>query len=222
MPEERWLLWAGGPKNGPAVLFWGYLLLVLLCAFGLGSLPNSPLRRYEWVLLGLGLTQVPFAAVLCIVGWLFALSYREKKPAQNRFLVNAGQIGLGFLTVAALACLAAAVHTGLVVRPDMQVAGMDSTNTVLRWYQDRTAGALPAVQVFSVPLWVYKCLMLVWALWLAQSLLRWLRWGFRAFRSGQPWRKAPQNPKVPVEDIEAAKASLAKSASSRETDAGDS
>ena len=30
MPEDRWLLAAGGPSWGPAILFWGHLVLVLL------------------------------------------------------------------------------------------------------------------------------------------------------------------------------------------------
>jgi hypothetical protein len=30
VPDGRWLLWARGPAWGPAVLFWGYLLVVLL------------------------------------------------------------------------------------------------------------------------------------------------------------------------------------------------
>jgi hypothetical protein len=31
--------------------------------------------------------------------------------------------------------------------------------------------------------------MLIWALWLAYSLLKWLRWGWSCFVQGDIWRK---------------------------------
>lgn len=218
LPSDRWLLWASGPSWGPAVLFWGYLVVVLLAAFGLARVPLSPLKPHEWVLLGLGLTQVSVIVVLFVVGWLFALAYRERHTAQKPLHFNLIQVALVLLTLIALGCLAAAVHQGLVVQPDMQVAGQDSSNELLRWYTDHTTGHIPEVQVISLPLWIYKGLMLLWALWLAASLLRWLRWGLNAFRSGGGWQASPakpprtqaatQNPRVPLEDIERAQAEL--------------
>jgi hypothetical protein len=35
--------------------------------------------------------------------------------------------------------------------------------------------------------------MLAWALWLAQALLRWLRWGWLCFTSGELWRPLRQD-----------------------------
>jgi hypothetical protein len=212
VPQDRWLLYAYGPSWGPAVLFWGYLLVVLLGAIALSQVPHTPLRPQEWVLLGLGLTQVEVPVVIVIVGWLFVLSLRERTVVERRWAFNLLQVLIAGFTLFALGCLAYAVHRGLVVQPDMQVQGMGSSNTELRWYIDRTSGALPTVGLFSLPLWIYKALMLVWALWLAASLIRWLRWGFRAFRSGGTWRSAPPkpptNPRVPPEEIAAAQAAL--------------
>ncbi len=218
MPNERWLLWASGPSWGPAVLFWGYLLVVLLAAAGLGRVPHTPLKTHEWILLGLGLTQVDVVVVLFVVGWLFALAYRARHEIEKPLTFNFAQVMLAMLTVIALWCLAYAVHRGLVVQPDMQVAGQNSSNELLRWYEDRSAGAMPSVSVISLPLWVYKGLMLVWALWLAASLLRWLRWGFEAFRSGGGWKALPhrersikthtQNPRAPLDQIQQAQAEL--------------
>jgi hypothetical protein len=34
--------------------------------------------------------------------------------------------------------------------------------------------------------------MLAWALWLAQALLRWLRWGWQCFTAGELWRPLRQ------------------------------
>jgi hypothetical protein len=44
-------------------------------------------------------------------------------------------------------------------------------------------------------LWAYKAAMLVWALWLANSLIGWLRWGFHAWMSGGYWKSTPPSPK---------------------------
>ena len=71
----------------------------------------------------------------------------------------------------------------------MQVAGNGSDVWNLRWYQDRTPGALPTAWVISVPLIVYRLLMLAWALWLAYSLLGWARWGWDCFSDHGYWRK---------------------------------
>jgi hypothetical protein len=188
LPEDRWLLWVRGPSWGPAVLFWGHLIVVLLAAFGLSRVPLTPLKLRHWLLLGLGLTQVDVTIVLIITGWLFALALRERHALPGRWAFNIGQILLVGLTLVALSSLGDAVHSGLVVQPDMQVRGVNSSNQLLHWYTDRTGGAIPAVSVWSAPLWIYKALMLFWALWLASSLLRWLRWGWSAFRSGGAWR----------------------------------
>lgn len=214
MPPGRWLLFASGPGWGPAVLFWGYLIVVLLAAGVLGQLAHSPLKTHQWMLLGLGLTQVEAPVALLIVGWLFALAYREHHWPSHPIVFNLTQIALGLLTVIALVCLGYAVHGGLVVQPNMQVKGMESTDQLLKWYVDRTGGAFPDVTVWSAPLWLYKALMLLWALWLASRIIVVLRWGFTAMRTGGGFRprqksQAPQgNPKVALADIEAAEADL--------------
>jgi hypothetical protein len=212
LPDGRWLLWARGPAWGPAVLFWGYLLVVLLFGALLGRLSLSPLKTHQWCLLGLGLTQVEAPVALTIVGWLFALAYRERHPANHPTVFNAIQVLLVGLSALALVCLGYAVHRGLVVQPSMQVEGMGSTDQLLRWFADRTPGAFPDVTIWSAPLWTYKALMLLWALWLAGSILRWLRWGFSALRSGGGYRSRPRttvkNPRIALSDVEAAEAEL--------------
>ena len=196
------------------MLFWGYLLVVLLFGVLLGRLPLSPLKTHQWCLLGLGLTQVEAPVALIVVGWLFALAYRERHPASHPTVFNALQVLLVGLSVLALVCLGYAVHRGLVVQPNMQVEGMGSIDPLLRWFADRTPGALPDVTIWSLPIWTYKAVMLLWALWLAGSILRWLRWGFTALRSGGGYRTrppratAPKNPRVSLGDVEAAEAEL--------------
>jgi hypothetical protein len=76
VPSDRWVLWAAGPLRGPAVRFWVVLACSLLAAIVLTRTPGSPLKMAEWMLLALGLTQVPLPAALVVVGWLFFLSWR--------------------------------------------------------------------------------------------------------------------------------------------------
>lgn len=196
--QDRWALLTHGPLLGPAVLFWGVLAVLALLAWGLGLGRSTPLSRWQWFLLLLGLSQVDRSLGLCVVAWLFALSWRGRHGTElsaSRF--NALQLGLALLTVLALSSLFYAVQHGLLGLPDMQVAGNGSTALSLNWYQDRNAANLPQAWVLTAPLWAYRVLMLLWALWLAYSLLDWLRWGYANFASGGLWQPRPLRPIKP-------------------------
>ncbi|MCB1630395.1 MAG: hypothetical protein H7A12_00480 [Pseudomonadales bacterium] len=190
--QDRWILLLGGLPLGPAVLFWGILSAIVLFAFGLGRLRWTPLGTWQWMLLAVGLTQTQVWAALLIVGWLLALGWRGRVApdhlSQREF--NALQLGLFVLTLAAIVLLFAAVKQGLLGYPQMQIAGNGSSVWDLRWYQDRSAATLPRAWVLSVPLWVYRALMLGWALWLAFALLRWLRWGWENVSRGGLWKRS--------------------------------
>lgn len=186
---DRWILLTGGPLLGPAVLFWGVLLVVLLAALALGRVGITPLRTWQWLLLGLGLTQAPPWAGVLVVGWLLALGGRGRiRPELGNNLFNLLQIGLALLTLLALGALAAAIQQGLLGQPEMQIAGNGSSAARLLWYQDRAPALLPQAWVLSVPLAVYRLLMLAWALWLAFALLGWLRWGWGCYSRHGLWR----------------------------------
>jgi hypothetical protein len=194
VPESRWVLWAEGPLRGPAVRFWTLLACALLVALILGSLKNSPLQRWEWILLSLGLTQVPLAASTIVVGWLFLLVWRGTDRAQQmRWSAFDGlQLLLVLLTVAALCVLVAVVAEGLLGNPKMFIVGNGSHVTSLRWFAPRPGTQLPVVSVWSVSVWYYRLLMLVWALWLAAALLSWLKWGWQQFSTGGYWKLRPK------------------------------
>jgi hypothetical protein len=199
VPRSRWILLTGGPRLGPAVLFWSFAVVLLLLAFGLGKVPLTPLRFHHWLLLGLGLTQVPITAAAIVVLWLLALGARRSVGVRipGRWF-DLAQVGLVGLTLLALASLIVSIQTGLLGLPEMQISGNGSTSHHLRWYQDRSAATLPQAWVLSVPLLAYRIVMLAWALWLAQALLGWLRWGWQCFTHGELWRPlrgaAPERP----------------------------
>lgn len=192
LPEDRWVLWTWGPTAGPAVLYWSQLVVLLLVAWLLARYAPTPLRFHHWLLLGLGFSAFAWSAYALVVVWLIALGLRARRAPPERLGAvgfNLLQIGLAFFTLIALVVLISAVPKGLLGLPDMHVAGNGSTAWQLRWFADQTADALPRGGVFSVSLWAYKIAMLLWALWLANALIGWLRWGFEAWTREGYWRK---------------------------------
>ncbi|CAN2049567.1 conserved membrane hypothetical protein [Candidatus Magnetomoraceae bacterium gMMP-13] len=195
--HNRWVLFAGGPKLGPAVLFWSYFLVIILIAFGLGRISWTPLKTGHWLLLCLGLTQIHPLGAAIIVGWLLALGLRKKEKLPDHwFPFNIMQLALLFLTIAALIGLYLSVQKGLLGIPDMQISGNGSSNFHLHWTQDRIKNLMPQPWILSVPLFVYRFLMLLWALWLALALLKWLKWGFSCFSKHGIWKKASLRRKI--------------------------
>ena len=102
------------------------------------------------------------------------------------------------LTLVALICLVGAIPQGLLGTPDMHVAGNGSTAQALRWFADRSDDVLPGATAISVPLWVYKVAMLAWAIWLANAVIGWLRFGFAAWTRDGYWRAPAPKPVVEV------------------------
>ena len=207
LPAERWLLFAGGPRQGPAILFWSELLVLIALSIFLGRSQLTPLRWYHWLGLSMGISQAFLPAALIVVGWLFALGLRAQRPFRGRGLFNLGQLALVGWTLAAFVVLFFSIRHGLLGLPQMQVEGNGSDQRALRWFLDRSEGETPTAWLVSVPLMAWRLLMLAWALWLARALLRWLRWGWRAFSVDGLWRSAPPpppplSPVAPVAPVE--------------------
>ena len=197
LPQDRWVLWTWGPTTGPAVLYWSQLLVLLFAAWLLARYAPTPLRFRHWLLLGLGFSAFAWSAYALVVVWLILLGLRARSTPSERLgstKFNLMQLGLALLTLLALVVLIGAVPKGLLGLPDMHVAGNASNAWNLRWFADQSAGALPGAGVLSVSLWVYKLAMLAWALWLAWSLIDWLRWAFDAWTRGGYWRKPAPKP----------------------------
>lgn len=190
---ERWIAALRGPTWGPVPQMWSYVLIVLLIAPLLARAPWSPLAAWQWALLGLGMTQVPVVAPLVIVCWLLALGWRREHPHENAVVFDLIQVGLLGLTVVALALLYGAIHAGLLWQPDLQVAGNGSHEGRLVWFLDRSTSEMPRPILVTFPMWTWRVGMLLWSLWLAGSLVRWLPWAFRAWTTGG-WYKVPPPP----------------------------
>lgn len=141
--------------------------MLLVIGVGLARTGRTPLGVMQWVLLSVGLSQVPVWLSLGVVGWLFALDARERLPkpcAIKTTRFNLMQVALVLLTAPALATLFFTLQQGLLGRPEMQIAGNGSSARLLSWFDDRSGPDLPSAWVLSVPMWVYRVLMLAWAL----------------------------------------------------------
>ncbi len=196
--NDRWVLLTGGPLQGPAVLFWGVVLVLIGLSLGMGLLSITPLKNWHWFLLFLGMTQTPVWLGLIVVSWLLLLGLRGRMQRSiDPGVHNAMQLGLAIYTLVALSALFFAVQQGLLGLPEMQISGNQSSGSTLNWYQDRSDQILPQAWTISVPLLAYRLLMLAWALWLAFALLHWLRWGWQAMNHGGLWLAIPPRKRKP-------------------------
>lgn len=201
MGEDRWVLLTFGPAFGPAALIWGLLAVLLLVALGLGRCRLTPLSSWQWFLLLIGISQIHIFAALVVVGWLFALGARGRHVVTPDKTFNLAQVGLAALSLLALLLLFLAVEQGLLGSPDMQIVGNQSTPWHLNWYQDHSDAQLPTALIVSAPMMLYRLLMLGWSLWMALSLLNWLRWGWNCYSEGGLWRRAANaKPKTAATD----------------------
>jgi hypothetical protein len=188
---QRWVLFAGGRGVGPAILYWGELVIFALLAFMLGRSRSTPLPTHEWLLLGLGLSTFSWSVMLMAVLWMMAMRWREALSTDGlgRSTFNALQVALIGLTLIAVVGLITAIPYGLLASPDMRIAGSGQTMGNLSWFTDQSADQLPNAWVVSVSLWWYKAAMLAWALWLAFALTRWLPFAWRALNAGTLWAR---------------------------------
>ncbi|MEO1575705.1 MAG: hypothetical protein AAFU65_12190, partial [Pseudomonadota bacterium] len=188
LPQDRWILWTSGPAQGPAVLYWSELFVLILAAVALGRLTKTPLGVTGWLLLGLGFSTFFWPSLAAMAVTLLAFRWRETTTLASTGWFNATQIGLAILFGLSALALLTTIPFGLLGSPNMHITGNGSYAGALRWFTDHTAGVLPDVTVPSVPVWVYKGLILLWSLWLAMAVLRWLPWMWRAWTRDGHWR----------------------------------
>jgi len=182
LADSRWVLGTNGPRLGPAVLYWSELAALILFAWILGRIPVTPLGTVQWLLLGIGFSTFSWAVLGLVAAWLLISGVRRKwTPQLSPLYFNIVQVLFGALTVFAVLAIVISLPSGLLGSPDMHVVGNDSYFNTLRWFGDRSEDLLPTAAVVSAPLWFYKVLILVWALWLSLALMRWLPWVWKSF-----------------------------------------
>ena len=187
--QDRWLLATKGPKLGPAVLYWPELAALIIFALILGRVKLTPLTTRHWLLLGLGFSTFNWAVLALVIIWLMLCGARQKSQLNlNWWKFNLVQVIIAGMTIVALLSVVLSLPAGLLGTPDMHVVGHNSYGNVLNWFADGSDSILPKASIITVPLWVYKGLILIWALWLSFALLRWLPWVWQCFSSDGFWR----------------------------------
>ena len=165
--------------------FWGFFVLLVAVSMVLGRHRTTPLGMLGWLLLLLGVAPISLWGALAVVGWFFALAWLPS-PQQLRRLGCDEQaarstmpFALGLWTLFAAIALYLTIQRSLLGYPDLLVGGNGSTPFELNWYQDRFQNQPDADWAISMSLTAYRTMMLAWSLWLAFSLLGWIRWGWR-------------------------------------------
>ena len=215
MSRDRWVLFLGGPALGPGILLWGMVLVALILALLIARIPAIPFTALDAILLSLGLSLANLPATLLVAVWVIALRFRGDIIASltKQWLKNLLQIATAVLSVLTLITLVASVPFALLGSPDMQVQGNGSSAYSYNWFTDQTEGVLPSAWVLSVPMWVYRAMMLIWSLWLAFALIRWVPWAWQQWSTPAAWYSDPNRsprggrgeakrpPKPPTEEL---------------------
>ncbi|MDD4556930.1 MAG: hypothetical protein PHE89_06375 [Alphaproteobacteria bacterium] len=190
VPLSRWVLFVSGPVKGPVVLFWSTVAAWILFSLLLSRVKIIPLGFVSWFILLIGLTQVNSIFSLVVITWFVALGLRDAFSEQlsGKKLI---QIIIPCLTFIFVFSLFKGIYNGLLGHWNMKIVG-DSVQAAasyvkLGWYQDAVMGELPSPKVFSLPVWVYRLVMVVWATWLSISFVKWMKWGFKAYTKDENW-----------------------------------
>ncbi|MDR1694464.1 MAG: acyltransferase [Lactobacillaceae bacterium] len=189
VPLSRWVLFTSGPTKGPSVLFWSMIPAWLIIAFVLSRYKAAPLSFAQWFILLLGLTQTSLLFMVIIIIWFIALGVRDKFSDGLKFK-KLFQLAIPFLTLLFVYSLFSGIYSGLLGSWSMRITGNSYVSgefLKLTWYQDVTMGALPMPKIISLPVWMYRCFMVIWSTWLAVYFVKWIKWGFSAYVKDSVW-----------------------------------
>jgi hypothetical protein len=133
LPQSRWPLFVDGPNFGPAMLFWGVLIVILGLTIGLGYVVRRqnltiPVNTTQWVLLALGMSSINILRIVPVVLWFFAMEARSRLKLNGRTGFNLQQMGLVVLSLIAMISLFSTIPASLLSAPDIQVVGNGFSN----------------------------------------------------------------------------------------------
>jgi hypothetical protein len=197
LPRDRWVLYGSSTGVGPAFLYWGELLVFIILAVLFSRMQHSPLKTWQWLVLGCAFGTYSWTSFTLVVVWLYFISWKQRFTGFDSHAKNTLLQWFALLfSVVALGVLAVAVAYGLLSYPDMGVAGSRSSAYHLHWYLDQGQQALPAISVLTVHLWWYKLLILLWSIWVSFALLGWIKTLFQGFSADHWWPKFKRKSKT--------------------------
>jgi len=148
-----------------------------------------PLSTSQALLLAIGLAPVSLWSLLIVLLWFVMMVRRKMVTELSPFIFNSMQVGLVLFTLATLSVFIYTIQSGLLGFPDMHIMGNASSVYQLNWYQDRSSPQLAQAGLISLPIYWYRILMLLWALWLAFTSVRWAIWAWQNFSHEGYWKK---------------------------------
>ncbi|MBL4660005.1 MAG: hypothetical protein JKY19_06595 [Alcanivoracaceae bacterium] len=196
IPNSRWVLYGYSKGVGPAFLYWGEFLVFTVLAFFLARIAYSPLKFWQWLLLGYAFGTVSWFAFGFISMWLFFVGWKKQQQIITKDLsaILLQWFSL-LLTVITIIVFIASVAFGLLSYPQMGITGQGSNASNLNWFMDVYQNQLPAITIISLPIWWYKGLMLMWSIWVSFSLLDWLQQLLKSFDKSLWWKPSKSIPK---------------------------
>ncbi len=163
--EGFWIPVVALQPQGPVMLWWGRLLLLL----GVGLLMTrlAPLPgKSDWIFLCLGLHTIPWLCALPLALWWGLRPEHFPKALQK-----AAYVLWLLLIPGVLGGLLLALAVGLDRNPDVLALGAEGNR--LLWSLDRSEGSLPSPWVLQLPVWTWRLMSVVWGLWLLARLGSW-------------------------------------------------
>lgn len=180
---NRWIIALGGEGVRPVSMDIVYIVLAALIGALVGLLPHSPLRPYQWSLLAVGLVHGHLFGLLIVTGLVFLAPHLWARTTTWKVIT-------AVVGATVVVWLFFAVLGSLGTPPEMK---LKSIGFGLMWYNDFTAAGTPLAEavVYSAPLWLYRGLMLVWALWVVVFVLQTLKRVWEATRT-EPTPTSPE------------------------------
>lgn len=195
--KDRWTIFAGGGNIRPAILLWGIVFSFMLFAYFLNKTKVTPLGLSSWLLLLIGLSQSFFITTLIVIGFLLSFGYKDKIVNLKRNSegeisfkdYNRIQTILATLAILGIITLISVVGKGLIENPEIFVYGINSNKSSLFWYIQSWNGVDKNPWILSVPLDIYRILILSWGVWLAFSLISWIKWMWVVYSKDGYWKQ---------------------------------
>lgn len=205
VPNDEWVLFTWGPLMGPAVLIWGVLIAMVILSFALSKMVKSEFAPNfgGWIALLVPLSVLSPWSALVVVAFVIAMDFKRARSGEVKDAAwNGFQFLLMLLGVLSSFILMSGVYSGLLGVPNMMVVGNGSNANLLNWYSDRSmheasvgmsahfdAGAVLA------PIWVWRIIMLGWAIWIAATVAKRIPKMWAVLTLGGFWRRS-EKPKA--------------------------
>lgn len=187
--EKRWILWLAGPALGSTVLYWSILIGVLVAAVAFSKIPGIAISTKDAVILSIGATLVHLIMLVFVGVWFLALWLKSQTSEEiaRPWLYRVGQLLLTGITLLALYVIINTIVAALTNDPNMYLYGLESTNQFFAWFTDEISDSVPSPWVWSLPLWIYFALILLWTMWLVFMITEWIRVWWQTLKAPALW-----------------------------------